>query len=182
MPRVWLIDQDGVLADFDGEVRRRCLEQFPQMPLIPQENHAHFYFSENYSEPWRSLINTIYTQPGFILALPPIPGGLEAVRALTEIGEGETVCICTSPFGQYQTCGEKFEWIKRYLGPEFIVKTVLAKDKNLVRGDFLIDDRPEITGDLAPMWEHIIFDQPYNRHIVGKRRLTWQNWREVLGI
>lgn len=179
MPRVILIDQDSVLADFDGEIRRRCQEQFPDMPLKPYELHTDFYFSGNYDEPWKSMIKNIYVQPGFILSLPPIPGGLEAIRELVD--REKTIRICTSPLGQYKHCvGEKYEWVDRYLGPKFVDMIILAKDKTYIRGDYLIDDRPKIIGDLTPSWEHIIFDQPYNRHIADKRRINWQNWKSVL--
>ncbi|MDO8264840.1 MAG: 5'-3'-deoxyribonucleotidase, partial [Candidatus Parcubacteria bacterium] len=61
-------------------------------------------------------------------------------------------------------------------------RIILSRDKTLIRGNFLIDDRPEIKGSSIPEWEHIIFDCSYNRNVTNKKRLTWENWREVLNI
>jgi len=47
-------------------------------------------------------------------------------------------------------------------GPSWVDRIVLAKDKTLVRGDVLIDDKPEVTGSLCPSWEHLVFEAPYN--------------------
>ena len=44
----------------------------------------------------------------------------------------------------------------------------------------LIDNKPVITGvEAHPEWEHILYDRPYNRE-VNKRRITWENWRDIL--
>jgi len=32
-----------------------------------------------------------------------------------------------------------------------------------------------------PSWEHIFYDRPYNRDM-EKRRLTWENWKDVLEL
>ncbi|MBM3256507.1 MAG: hypothetical protein FJZ04_03520 [Candidatus Moranbacteria bacterium] len=58
---------------------------------------------------------------------------------------------------------------------------VFAKDKTWVSGDILIDDKPKIEGQEEPLWEHVIFDRPYNRHVKG-RRINWQNYTKILGI
>jgi len=57
-----------------------------------------------------------------------------------------------------------------------------VKDKTLIIGDILIDDKPEIKGISTPNWEHIIFDQPYNKNITNKKRINWDNFKEVLGV
>ena len=88
--------------------------------------------------------------------------------------------VCTAPLTQYRYCvPEKYEWVERHLGADFIRNVVIAKDKTLVRGDVLIDDRPEITGHLAPAWRPLVYDQPYNR-ARGGPRMTWANWREAI--
>lgn len=40
----------------------------------------------------------------------------------------------------------QFEWIDKHLGPEWLDKIVLTKDKTMVNGHILIDDRPNIKG------------------------------------
>lgn len=56
---------------------------------------------------------------------------------------------------------------------------IVTKDKTLVHGDLLIDDKPRVTGTRSPAWQHVLYDQPYNRH-VDAQRMTWSTWREVL--
>ncbi|HEX9597652.1 MAG TPA: hypothetical protein VF982_12285, partial [Anaerolineales bacterium] len=67
-----------------------------------------------------------------------------------------------------------------HLGRDWISQLILSTDKTLVQGDILIDDRPEIKGAVKPVWEHVLYDQPYNRKVEGQRRLTWATWKEVL--
>lgn len=55
----------------------------------------------------------------------------------------------------------------------------LTNDKTIVKGDILIDDKPEPIGLEKPEWEHIIFDQPYNRYIKDKRRINCFNWKSI---
>jgi 5'-nucleotidase len=58
---------------------------------------------------------------------------------------------------------------------------ILTRDKTLVRGDILVDDKPTIAGLATPLWRHILFDQPYNRHF-PTLRLNWFTWREILHV
>jgi len=50
----------------------------------------------------------------------------------------------------------------------------------MIRGDILIDDNPKILHEDKASWEHVLYDKSYNKDIKDKRRLTWQNWHEVL--
>jgi 5'-nucleotidase len=183
MSHVWLVDQDNVLADFDGEIYRRLQARFPEVPLISFENRTHFFLSEEYAEAHREIIKAIKFEKGFILGLPPIEGGLQALRDMLSLGID--VRICTSPFvhcsGHEHSFFEKYEWVERYLGSEWVERIILTRDKTLVKGELLIDDKPEISGVCISEWEHIVFDQPYNRNIKDRRRLVgWRDWQRVL--
>jgi 5'-nucleotidase len=70
--------------------------------------------------------------------------------------------------------------VGEHLGPEWVPRTYIGLDKTRIQADFLVDDRPDITGVYRPTWEHVVFDRPYNRHITTHRRLTWLNWKRVL--
>jgi 5'-nucleotidase len=104
-----------------------------------------------------------------------------AVNALNEIlAEGISLFICTSPLTRYENCVlEKYRWVEEHLGQEFTDRIILTKDKTLVVGDVLIDDKPTIRGIGTPHWRHIVFDQTYNRQADGAR-MNWENWREAL--
>jgi 5'-nucleotidase len=110
-------------------------------------------------------------------ALRVIPGGPEALASMVEFGH--EVMLCTSPWLDNPTCIKgKFEWVDQHLGPEWVDKVVITKDKTVVNGDWLVDDKPSITGyQQQPAWTHILFDQPYNQHVTGQPRLmTWDDW------
>lgn len=40
----------------------------------------------------------------------------------------------------------QYAWVEKHLGKEFLEQIVLTRDKTIVSGDLLIDDRPDIIG------------------------------------
>lgn len=173
-----LLDQDGVLANFDLAFYQAWEKLDPGLPAVPPQQRHNFYVRDDYPKSWQSTVRAIYTAKNFYRDLVPIEGALEAAQEMLELGHD--VRICTSPLNQYHHCvTEKFAWIEQHLGREWIGRMVLTKDKTLVRGDVLIDDNPKISGSLESTWQHLIFEQPYNRNVAGVR-INWQNWREVL--
>jgi 5'-nucleotidase len=114
--------------------------------------------------------------------LDPIPNALESLVKMQE--KGHQVYICTSPLSESASCyTEKYEWVLKHLGKDWARRLIITKDKTLVYGDILIDDKPEIKGLVKPSWEHILYTQPYNQNVNHKRRLTWQeDWESILKI
>ena len=176
-----LVDMDGVLCDFDGEFLKRWRERHPDKFYVPLEERTTFYVKQQYPDELKPLVVEIVLEQGFFRDMMPVAGGREALFEMEEMGL--EVFICTSPLSTYKNCVlEKFEWVDRVLGPGWVKRIVLTKDKTLVKADYLIDDKPDITGvESMPSWEHIIYDCPYNRH-VNRRRITWENWKDVFGF
>lgn len=174
-----LVDMDGVIADFEGGFLKIWQTQYADKPFIPLEQRTSFYVVDQYPDDLKDLVRQIFVAPNFFRSLEPING---SVSALTEMKEmGHKVFICTSPLTTYRNCvPEKYEWIEFYLGKEWIKSLILSKDKTIIRGDILIDDRPKVEGCGIPSWEHVLYDQPYNREESGKRRLNWTDWKSVL--
>ena len=176
-----LVDQDGVLADFEHRLYQTWQQATPthEHPGVAPHERRHFYAKDDYPEHLRDAVQRIYTAPGFFRNLPPIDGALDALQAM--LARGHDVRICTSPLTLYQNCvGEKYEWVDRHLGAEWVARMVVAKDKTLVHGHILIDDKPHVTGARTPTWQHVVYDQPYNQQAPGLR-LHWGNWQEILG-
>lgn len=173
-----LVDMDGTIADLEG----RFLEQYNA--LYPEDRAGPFKEwdlaagipAQRREEAWRLL-----SKEGFFAGLDPLPGAIEAFHAMREAGNN--VVLCTSPFISSRWCeSEKRHWVEEYLGKEFGRSMVITKDKTLVRGDVLIDDKPAITGLLAPAWQHVLVDQAWNRHLELPRiARDWSDWRKVLG-
>lgn len=171
-----LIDQDGVLADFERGFHA-AWKATGHEP-IPLHERQTFYVRDDFPVHLRQEVEAVYLSPGFFRELPPIEGAIDALFELLE--SGHDVRICTSPLNQYRHClPEKYEWIERHLGSDFVSRIIVTKDKTLIHGDVLIDDNPKVAGLRTAHWKHIIFDQPYNRHVDGPR-MTWKNWREIL--
>merc|ERR1739848_629309 len=91
---------------------------------------------------------------------------------------GFQIWFCTSPLlGNPTCCQEKLEWIQEHFGEEYVKRVLLCQDKTMVRGDILIDDRPNITGLHHPTWQQCIFDAPYNQARTDiPRMIEWSDW------
>lgn len=112
MNRVF-VDMDGVIVDFDAYRKQTGLSG-----------------------------DEVKKMPGAYLAMPPIPGALDAVRSV--IGMGFEVWIATKPpTGIHYAYSDKAAWVFEHL-PELKRRIIVTHDKGLLgeAGDFLCDDRP----------------------------------------
>lgn len=179
-PRTILIDMDGVLCDYTKAHIAKVAERLPQLAPFIDDAALLWRSEEGFPEEHRDAIESLVLEPGFFANLEPIEGALDAVRALHDLGHD--VRICTAPKKIHTHCvPEKYAWIQKHLGQEFVERMIMTRDKTLAQGDFLIDDKPEVTGVVTPRWEHLVFDRPYNKHVMN-RRIDWANYREVLGV
>ncbi|XP_014644729.1 PREDICTED: 5'(3')-deoxyribonucleotidase, cytosolic type [Ceratotherium simum simum] len=180
---------DGVLADFEAGLLRGFRRRFPGEPHVPLDERRGFLACEQYRALRPDLadkVASVYEAPGFFLDLEPIPGALEAMRQMNDIQDTE-VFICTSPLRKYDYCvGEKYRWVEKHLGPQFVERIILTSDKTVILGDLLIDDKDTIRGqEETPSWEHILFTCCHNQHLAlpptRRRLLSWSdNWREII--
>merc|ERR1719482_2432098 len=101
-------------------------------------------------------------------------GGVAALHALA--AKGYRIFLCTSPVTTSAHCaGEKFEWVRDHLGPEWVPRIICTSDKTAVRGDVLIDDKPSIRGAHHPVWQQLMMDAPYNLKLPNRHRLSsWE--------
>lgn len=107
------VDMDGVIVDFDA-----------------------YKIANNMTG------DEVKRAPGAYLAMPAIPGAVEAVRSV--IGMGFDVWIATKPpTGVPYAYSDKAAWIMEHL-PELKRKIIITHDKGLLGDsrDFLCDDRP----------------------------------------
>lgn len=179
--KIILVDLDGPLTNLEDEFLRQWREKFPNEFYIPFEQRKTFFLNDEYPEHLRKDVASIIATENFFTGLPPIMAGVNAVKEIA--GLGNKVIICTSDIYTNTTgLTDKRIWVQKYLGHDFAKTMIFTRDKTLVRGDYLIDDKPEITGLLFPSWKHILFDQPFNRHIIDKVRMNidWSNWKEVI--
>ena len=175
-----LLDQDNVLADFESGFRRHWRNRFGEDAPIEGKEHL-FYIRDRLPEHLQAYAAELYGTVGFFESLPPVSGAVEAARAL--LAAGHDVRICTAPVNQYRYCaGEQIAWVEQHLGTEWTRRVIIAKDKTWVRGDILIDDKPNIEGTLPPLWQHRLYDAPHNRHL-DVPRIVWaqpDTWADLL--
>lgn len=171
-----LVDMDGVLVDFDEGHQRLCRER--GLPLeVELRNRTVWDILGSISPEWRDTVAELWHAPGFFAGLAPIPGAVETMHAW--LREGHKVFICTAPLLNSETCAqEKLGWVRRYVGTEFVRRTIITADKTLVHGDFLLDDRPDIHGVVTPTWRHLLYAAHHNRNL--KETVTWTQAREIV--
>uniref|UniRef100_A0A250XWS9 5'(3')-deoxyribonucleotidase, mitochondrial n=1 Tax=Castor canadensis TaxID=51338 RepID=A0A250XWS9_CASCN len=184
-----LVDMDGVLADFEGGFLKKFRARFPDLPFIDLEDRRGFWVMEQYGRlrpELREKAISIWESKNFFLELEPLPGAVEAVKQMTNL-QNTDVFICTSPMKMFKYCPyEKYAWVEKHFGPDFLEQMVLTSDKTVVSADLLIDDRPDITGaESQPSWEHVLFTACHNQHLQLQpplRRLhSWaDDWRAIL--
>lgn len=115
------IDLDGTLADFTGYADRLKMDGLVDVDERP--------------DCW----------PGIFSQLKPMPGAVDAIATLAECYE--LYIASTNPWGNDEGARDKIAWVKRMFGgdgPEnpFYKHVVLTHHKELLSGDYLIDDWP----------------------------------------
>jgi 5'-nucleotidase len=117
--KVLYVDMDGVLADFD-----LALEQSPAEIRREYDGHPDDI-------------------PGIFGRMLPVPGAIEAYRELSQLFD--TYILSTAPWDNPSGWSDKLLWVKQHLGGDrddvAYKRLILTHHKNLLRGDFLIDDR-----------------------------------------
>lgn len=171
----FLVDMDGVIAHFSHAFLRDwraaghpgfdTWDSWDMYNHIPETHHH--------------LIDVFMSRPGFFRTLPVMDGAQLAIASMVEAGH--SVVICSTPtYAAHHCTSEKMAWLAEHFGDKIAKASVFTHDKTLVRGDVLIDDKPEIKGMYVPVWKHVLFDAPYNQHVQDRPRMThWSQWREI---
>ncbi|KAF3853212.1 hypothetical protein F7725_013900 [Dissostichus mawsoni] len=142
-----------VLADFEGGFLKKYRAKYPEDPFISLQDRRGFWVSTQYGQLRSDLCEkaiSIWESKDFFMELEPLPGGLEAVREMAQM-ENTDVFICTSPINHIQHCPyEKYAWVEQHLGQGFLEQVILTRDKTVISGDILIDDKPDILAPQPP--------------------------------
>lgn len=174
------VDQDEVLYHWNESFQREAIERYPHITFpFMKANHS-WDLTHGLGAEGRKAVEDLKNLPGFYLNLRPIDGAKEALEEMER--EGIHINIVTAPTVTNPTCAsDKHNALDRDFGHKWAKRAVITDDKTVVMADFLIDDRPDIRGYYKPVWQHIVFDQPYNQHVKNRfRMLDWSEWRTVL--
>lgn len=157
------VDLDGVVADFEARQYELCAAA--GIPLVPYAERTQPYcHDEPGHEEYRDAIRDIVATPGFFRGFDPIPGSIDALHALVDAGV--VVMLCSTPLlWPSHSVTEKLGWVEEHLGPDWVDRLVMTRDKSLAWADLLIDDWPTVRNEGRARWRRVVFDQPYNRSI-----------------
>jgi 5'(3')-deoxyribonucleotidase len=122
-------DMDGVLVDFASGVAK---------------------LSEETKKEYEGRIDEV---PGLFALMDPMPGAIEAVQLLAK--HYDVYILSTSPWGNTTAASDKIEWVKKHMNGVFHKRVILTHHKELLMGDFLIDDRGKNgTSEFLGEWIH----------------------------
>lgn len=182
-----LLDADGTFLSWGGrwdEIHAENFSTYTNIPLSAAQRD--FNLKLGLTEEEQEIVDQMFNFPGFYKDLEPFEGAIEAYHKMIEAGHH--VQFVTSPWWSNPTClQDKSESFLKYFGENAQRTAVFTSDKTSVRGDFLFDDKPHISGHYTepgkrPTWQQILFDQPYNQNIDLPRIHSWvgDEWQEVI--
>ena len=108
-------DMDGVLVDFESGVKK---------------------LDEAVKEQYKGRLDEV---PGIFALLEPLPGAIEVVKLLAR--NYDLFILTTSPWNNPTAASDKVEWVKKYMDDVFHKRLIITHRKDLLDGDYLIDDR-----------------------------------------
>eukprot|EP00403_Amphidinium_massartii_P035295 CAMPEP_0178439866 /NCGR_PEP_ID=MMETSP0689_2-20121128/36418_1 /TAXON_ID=160604 /ORGANISM="Amphidinium massartii, Strain CS-259" /LENGTH=661 /DNA_ID=CAMNT_0020062491 /DNA_START=104 /DNA_END=2086 /DNA_ORIENTATION=+ len=165
-----LVDLDGTLVDWDAGFYKAWGDR----PLV---DRASYQIEKCVPPQFMQEAVQLFCSKGFFTNLPPMEGGIEALKEMA--ASGFEVFLCSSPLADSRySAQEKWEWVREHLGDAWVNRLILTTDKTVVRGDILIDDKPVISGLQRPHWTQVLFDAPYNQDVDLGRRVRLHNWVE----
>ena len=137
-----LFDMDGVLVEFNSALR-----------------HIDDETIRRYEGHYQDI-------PGFFALMDPMPGAIEAVRKLSQ--HYEVFILSTAPWKNPSSWSDKRIWVEKFFGDIFFKRIILTHRKDLVMGDYLIDDWGkngassfkgewiQFGSDQFPNWESVV--------------------------
>jgi len=123
LKKLLYIDLDGVIADFISAMHSHPLREIP-----PYDEHPD-------------------TIPNIFRNLKPIEGAIASVNQLLESEKYEVYFLSTAPWNNPSAWTDKRLWLEEQFGDVINRKLILTHRKDLIRGDILIDDRPNNGAD-----------------------------------
>ena len=77
--------------------------------------------------------------PGIFGLMDPVDGAIEAYHKLNEVYD--CYILSTAPWENDTAWSDKIKWVRKHLGEVAYKRLILTHNKNLNKGDYLIDDR-----------------------------------------
>ena len=113
--KIIYVDMDGVLVDFESGIKKA------------EPDLLTFY---------KGQYDNI---PHIFLWMDPMPGAIESFKALQE--KYDVYILTTAPWKNETALQDKKDWLNKYFGDLIKKKVIFSHHKELLIGDYLIDDR-----------------------------------------
>lgn len=131
MKKIVYVDMDGVLVDIEKIVKNIYGEDV-DIGNVLDENASLFYHAE------------------------PIKDAVQSFKTLSTDPRFDVYILSTAPWANPESLKAKRIWIEKHLGKHAERRLILTHHKNLLKGDYLIDDRIK-NGVLGFEGNHIFF-------------------------
>ena len=115
MKKILYLDMDNVLVDFASGINQLSPEMQKQ---------------------YEGDLDEV---PGIFALMTPLEGAVESFERLSKVYD--TYILSTAPWENSTAWSDKLQWVKKYLGKGVHKRLILSHNKNLNRGDYLVDDR-----------------------------------------
>jgi 5'-nucleotidase len=152
--KIVYIDMDGVIVDFSKAIK----DWFENNP-----NHKEKY------EKHPDLIPNIFEDP------LPINGAIEAIKKLHDSGKYNLFIATTATWKNPEAAMHKRLWIENHFGELFEKKMIITHRKDLLKGDYLIDDRLK-NGAANFEGELLSFGWAYEKNEWNE----YKSWKDIL--
>ena len=133
------VDMDGVLVDFESGIKKSSPDLL-----------------KSYEGQYDNI-------PHIFSWMDPMPGAIETFKKLNE--KYDMYILTTAPWRNETALQDKKDWLNKYLGDIIRKKVIFSHHKELLMGEYLIDDRicPEFKGtqflfgsEDYPDWDSIL--------------------------
>ena len=118
--KIVFIDMDGVLVDFKDAIETA------------------YHINPEYKKKFKNNPDEI---KGIFKNPKPIDGAIDAVIRLANSGKYDLFIATATPWENPKAAMHKRLWIEKYFGDLFLKKMFTTHRKDLLIGDYLIDDR-----------------------------------------
>lgn len=174
MKKILYVDLDDVMAETLPAILREYNKMYNANAKVENIDDWQFYRCLGHdTKEGLEIIHKIFNIPGWWLGLKPISGAKEVMRMLNRV---YNMYICTTPFESDNCIPEKIAWLRNHFPFLEQRQRIFIYDKNLLIGDYMIDDKPANLADFCG--ETILYRMPHNKHYHKFNHIV-ENWTEI---